>query len=101
MARTIAFGLQHLLNTELEAQRFFFFTFLRPFLPCGSAVKNPPAMQEMQQELQVQSLGQEDSLEKKIATYSSILAWKTPRTEEAGGLLSMRLQRVGHDLVTK
>ena len=54
-------------------------------------------MQEMQQELQVQSLGQEDSLEKKIATYSSILAWKTPRTEEAGGLQSMGLQRVGHD----
>ena len=58
-------------------------------------------MQEMQQELQIQSLGQEDSLEKKIATYSSILAWKTPRTEEAGGLQSMGLQRVGHDLVTK
>ena len=54
------------------------FTFLRPFLPYGSAVKHPSAMQEIQQGLQVRSLGQENSLEKKIATYSSILSWKVP-----------------------
>ena len=38
------------------------------------------------QETQVQSLGQEDTLEEEKATHSSILAWKTPQTEEAGGL---------------
>ena len=49
--------------------------------PGGLAVKNPPAMQETQ----VQSLGQEDPVEKEMATHSSILAWKTPWTEEPGG----------------
>ena len=47
-------------------------------------------MQEMQ-EIQVQFLGQEDSLEEAIATHSSILAWKIPWTEELGGLQSMGL----------
>ena len=41
-------------------------------------------------------LGQEDPLEVEIATHSSILAWKIPRTEESGGLQSMGSQRVGH-----
>ena len=45
----------------------------------------------------VQSLGQEDPLEKEMATHSSILAWKIPWTEELHGLQSMRLQGVGHD----
>ena len=45
----------------------------------------------------VQSLGWEDSLEKEMATHSSILAWRIPRTEEPGGLQSMGLQRVGHN----
>ena len=45
----------------------------------------------------VQSLGQEDSLEKEMATQSSILAWRIPWTEEPGGLQSMGSQRVGHD----
>ena len=40
-------------------------------------------------------------MEKEIATHSSILAWKIPWTEEPGGLQSMELKRVGHDLVTK
>ena len=53
------------------------------------------------QEMRVQSLGQEDPLEKGTATHSSILAWEIPWTEEPGGLQSMRLQRVGHDLVTR
>ena len=49
----------------------------------------------------VQSLGQEDPLGKEMATHSSILAWEIPQTEEPGGLQSMELQRVGHDLATK
>ena len=65
--------------------------------PGGSVVKNPPAKQETW----VWSLGQEDPLEKEIAIHSSILAWEIPWTEEPGGLQFMRLQRVGHDLVTK
>ena len=44
-----------------------------------------------------QSLGQEDPLEKGVATYSSILAWSIPWTEEPDGLQFMGLQRVGHD----
>ena len=53
------------------------------------------------QETWVQSLGQEDLLEKEIATHSSILAWEIPWTEEPEALQSMGLQRVGHDLATK
>ena len=49
------------------------------------------------QETLVQSLGREDLLEKEVATHSSILAWKIPRTEEPGRLQSMGLQRVGHN----
>ena len=60
-------------------------------------VKNLPAMQETQ----VQALGWEDSLEKGMATHSSILAWRIPWTEEPGGLKSMGLQRVGHNRSTK
>ena len=56
-------------------------------------VKNLPAMQETL----VQLLGQEDPLEKEMATHSSILAWKIPWTEEPGGLQSMGSQRVEHD----
>ena len=44
------------------------------------------------QEMQVQSLGWEDSLEKEMATYSSIFAWEIPWTEESGGLQSIGLQ---------
>ena len=47
--------------------------------------------------MQVQSLGQEDPLEKEMAAYSSILAWRIPWTEEPGGLRSIGLQRVGHN----
>ena len=57
-------------------------------------------MQEMQ-EMWVQSLGQEDSLERKMATYSSILAWKIPWREDPGGLKSIGLQRVRYDGMTK
>ena len=47
--------------------------------------------------MRVQSLSQEDPLEKEMATHSNILVWKIPWTEEPGGLESMGLQRVGHD----
>ena len=60
-------------------------------------LKNPPAMQE----IWVQSLGQEDPLEKEMAIDSSILAWRISWTEEPGGLKSVGLQRVGRDLVTE
>ena len=56
-------------------------------------VKNLPAMQETG----VQSLGQEEPLEKGMATHSSILAWEIPWTEEPGGLQSIGSQRVRHD----
>ena len=56
-------------------------------------VKCLPAMQETW----VQSLGQEDPLEKEMATHSSTLAWEIPWTEEPGRLQSMGLQRVGLD----
>ena len=62
----------------------------------AQTVKRLPAMRETQ----VQSLGWEDPLEKEMAAYSSILAWKIPWMEEPGRLQSMGLQRVGHDLVT-
>ena len=56
-------------------------------------VKNWPAVQETK----VQSLGQEDLLEKEMAIHSSILAWRTPWIEEPGGLQSMGLQRIRQD----
>jgi len=56
-------------------------------------VKNPLAMQGTR----VQSLGQEDPLEKGMATHSSILAWEIPWTEEPGGLQFMGSQRVRHN----
>ena len=62
-------------------------------LPGGSVVKNLPAVQETW----VGSLGWEDALEEGMATHSSILAWRIPRTEKPGGLPSMGSQRVGHD----
>ena len=56
-------------------------------------VKNLPAMRETW----VQSLGQEHSLEKSMATQPSVLDWKIPWTEEPGGLQSPGSQRVGHN----
>ena len=56
------------------------------------SLKRLPAMWETW----VRSLGQEDPLEKEMATHSSILAWRIPRTEELGGLQSTG-RRVGHD----
>ena len=56
-------------------------------------VERLPAMQETW----VRSLGQEDPLEKEMATHCSTLAWKIPWTEKPGRLQSMGWQRVGHD----
>ena len=56
-------------------------------------VNNSPAMQETL----VQFMGQEDPLEKGMDTHSSIAAWRTPWTEEPGGLQSIGSQRVGQD----
>ena len=53
------------------------------------------------QEMQVQSLGQEDPLEKEMATHSSILAWKIIWPKEPGRIQSIGSQRVGHDIVIK
>ena len=58
----------------------------------SSGVENLPTMQELQ-EMQVQSLGQEDPLEEGMATHSSVFAWRIPWTEEPGGLQFMGLQR--------
>ena len=60
-------------------------------LLCGSAVTNPPAIQETR----VRSLGQEYLPEEGMTTHSSILTWRIPWTEEPGGLQSMGSQRVG------
>ena len=59
----------------------------------AQTVENLPAMLKTW----VRSLGQEDPLEKGMATHSSILAWRIPWTEEPGGLQSMGSQRVGHN----
>ena len=60
-------------------------------------VKRLPTMQETR----IQSLGWEYPLEKEMATHSSILTWKVPWTQEPGGLQSMGVTRVRHNLVTK
>ena len=62
----------------------------------AQTVKNLPAMQDTR----VQSLGLENSLEKVIATHSSVLAWRIPWTEQPGGLQSMGSQRVGYNWIT-
>ena len=67
---------------------------LRDFL--AQTIKNRPVMQETW----VRSLSWEDPLEEGLTTYSSILAWRIPWTEELGGLQSMGSQRVGHDGAT-
>ena len=60
-------------------------------------VKNLPEMQETW----VQSVGQRDPLEKERAIHSSILAWEIPWTEEPGGLQSVELQRIRHNLAAR
>ena len=64
-------------------------------LPGGSAIKNPPAMQKLQ-EMGLWSIGWEDPLEEGMATHPSILAWRIPWIEEPGGQQCMGLQRIRH-----
>ena len=63
----------------------------------AETVKRLPTMQKTR----VRSLGREDPQEEEMDTYSSILAWEIPWTEEPGGLQSMGMQSVGHNLVTE
>ena len=65
--------------------------------PGGSVVKNLPASAGDTGSIP----GQEDPLEKEMATHSSTLSWRSPWTEEPGGQQSMGSQRVGHNLATK
>ena len=71
-----------------------------PYKPGLSLVTQMVKSLLKMQETQVQSLGWEDSLEKGMATDSSIVAWEIQWTEERGGLQFMGLQRVGHDWIT-
>ena len=91
----------HLIDTHTHTLRSSWCTFSGVYL-MAQTVKNPPAMQAIQD----QSLGQEDPLEKDMDTHSKILAWRIPWTflsswtEEPGGLQSMGSPRVRHDWTT-
>ena len=90
--------MKKLCNTMLHIFRFYTYIHTHTHTHKGASlvaqmVNNPPAMQEAW----VQSLGQEDPLEKGMTTHSSILAWRIPWTEEPGGLQSIGSQRVGHN----
>ena len=74
-------------NKDQFAIIFFFF---KSCFLGGSVVKNP------MEETEVQSLGQEDPLEKGVTIHASIVSWEIPRTEEPGGLQSIGSQRVRH-----
>ena len=63
----------------------------------ASQAAEEPACSSRRYKMRVPSLGGEDPLEEGMATPSSILAWRIPRTEEPGGLQSRGSQRVGHD----
>ena len=67
--------------------------------PRGANGKEPAYQQRRQ--MQVRSLGMQDPLEESMATHSTILAWRIPWTENPGGLQSMGLRRVGHDIATE
>ena len=82
----------------METQRVCSLIFEKYLRGCGTSVviQTVKRLTTMRETL-VQSLGQEDLLEKEMVTHSSTLAWKIPWTEKPGGLQSMGLQRVGHD----
>jgi len=75
-------------NSETKQQQKIHTTIYKMGFPGGSVAKNSLAKQEMW----AQSLGQEDPLEKEMATHSSILAWKILWTEESGKLQSVKSQ---------
>ena len=92
-----SFFINHFLSSTYNLLFFtkaYFYSLFKSFL--AQRLKHLPAMRETW----VLSLGQEDPLEKEMATYSSILAWRIPWREESGGLQSMGWQRVGHDWAT-
>ena len=70
--------------------------YVKEGLPGSPALKNPPAIQDIQ-DTWVLSLGLEDPLEEEMSIHSSILAWRIPWMEEPGGLQSMGSERVGYD----
>ena len=76
------------------------FNCLSVWLHCAPLVAQMVKRLSAMQETRVWSLGWEDPLEKEMAAYSSILAWKIPWTVEPGRLPSMGSQRVGHDWAT-
>ena len=86
-------GQGHRERVLMEPRLLDFSVILSSSFPGGSVGKESPAVWETQ----VRSLGEEDSLEKEMATHSTILAWKIPWTKERGGLQSMGSQRVRHD----
>ena len=88
-------GRMEVRHSGMSAYLNFFFKLLGAFLVV-QMVKNLPAMQKTQ----IRPLGQEDALGKGMATHSGIFAWRSPWTEEPGGLLSTGSQRVGHDWET-
>ena len=83
-------------ESDTTERLFVYFIIYLPGLPRWLSGKES-ACNEGDEEMGVQSLGQEDPLEKEMATHSSILAWKIPWMEEHGRLQSMGSQRVGHD----
>ena len=85
---------KHVLSAEMNSafKKCYFTVIWWKLLLVAQMVKNLPAMLETQ----VQSLGQEDPLEKGMATHSSIHAWRIPWMEDPDGLQSMGLERVGH-----
>ena len=83
-------------DTELSFSYICNILYMQDF-PSRTMVKNLPTKQEMW----VRSLGWEDPLEQETATHSCILAWEIPWIKEPGGLLSMGLQTIRHDLLTK
>ena len=83
-------------ESDMTEQLILSLSFFYKGFPGGSAVKNLPAVQEMQ-ETRVPFLGQEDPLEEKMATHSSILARIIPWTEDPGRLQSIGSQRVRQD----
>ena len=84
------------INTSYLRVLFLITLVLSQGLPWWLCSKNPPIMQE-QQEMLLQFLGGENLLEGDMATLSSILAWRIPRTKEPGGLQFIGLQRVRYD----
>ena len=78
---------------QMHVCNHIYISLMRKSSLVAQTVKRLPTMRETW----VRSLGQEDPLEKEMATHSSILAWTIPWTEEPGRLQSMGPQRVGHD----